>query len=128
MPQHTYNMLSHKNLPIAIRFNRRSIVRRYSCTVYIVVVVCNVNSLYKSQERRLSYCCSATLQPTTSCVKYIIVFGQIILIFSRRGLGPLFALTVYFIRSIKSSKEVILCFLLHECDTLDNILQFLIPG
>ena len=63
-------------------------VRRYSCTVYIVVVVCNVSSLYKSQEHRLSRCCSTTLQPATSCVKYIIIFGQIILIFSRRGLGP----------------------------------------
>ena len=63
-------------------------VRRYSCTVYIVIVVCNVSSLYKSQERRLSHCCSTTLQPATSCVKYIIIFGQIIYIFSRRGLGP----------------------------------------
>ena len=61
---------------------------RYSCTVYIVVVVCNVSSLYKSQERRLSHCCSTALQPATSCVKYIIIFGQIIYIFSRRGLGP----------------------------------------
>ena len=63
-------------------------VRRYSCTVYIVVVVCNVSSLYKSQERRLSHCCSTTLQPATGRVKYIIIFGQIIYIFSQRGLGP----------------------------------------
>ena len=55
--------------------------------LYIVVVVCNVNSPYKSQECRLSYCCSTTLQPATSCIKYIIIFGQIIYIFSRRGLG-----------------------------------------
>ena len=65
-----------------------TIVRRYSCTVYVAVVVCNVNSLYKTQEHRLSCCRLTALQSTTSCAKYTIFFGQIvILIFSQRGLG-----------------------------------------
>ena len=65
------------------------------CTVYIVVAVCNVNSLYKSQECRLSYCCSTTLQPTTSCVKYIIILAKSFLSSAEGVWGlPLCALTV----------------------------------
>ena len=54
--------------------------------IYIVIVVCNVNSLYKSQEHRLSYCCLTTLQPATIRLsdKFRAVFMNVILINTKR--------------------------------------------